>query len=125
MIHVRKTADEKDLVIQVRTKQRTCFGSASNAGGDVRPLGLSRHGARRPVGLADLTVRGSWKDPLLAGPTRRARTPGPQSAPAREAPRLSLAGPVVGARCQKPDPISNSAVKLLSADGTVSQDPGE
>ena len=25
----------------------------------------------------------------------------------------------------KPDPISNSAVKLLSADGTVSQDPGE
>ena len=25
----------------------------------------------------------------------------------------------------EPDPISNSAVKLLSADGTVSQDPGE
>ena len=25
----------------------------------------------------------------------------------------------------KPDPISNSAVKLLSANGTVSQDPGE
>ena len=25
----------------------------------------------------------------------------------------------------QPDPISNSAVKLLSADGTVSQDPGE
>ena len=38
---------------------------------------------------------------------------------------LSLAGPVIGARSQEPDPISNSAVKLLSADGTVSQDPGE
>ena len=25
----------------------------------------------------------------------------------------------------EPDPIPNSAVKLLSADGTVSQDPGE
>jgi ABC-type uncharacterized transport system YnjBCD ATPase subunit len=38
---------------------------------------------------------------------------------------LSLAGPVVGARRAEPDPISNSAVKRLSADGTVSQDPGE
>ncbi len=38
---------------------------------------------------------------------------------------LSFAGPVIGARSQEPDPISNSAVKLLSADGTVSQDPGE
>ena len=38
---------------------------------------------------------------------------------------LSLAGPVTGARRPKHDPISNSAVKRLSADGTVSQDPGE
>jgi hypothetical protein len=38
---------------------------------------------------------------------------------------LSFAGPVIWARSQEPDPISNSAVKLLSADGTVSQDPGE
>ena len=29
------------------------------------------------------------------------------------------------ARCQRPDPIPNSAVKHLSAHGTVSQDPGE
>ena len=33
---------------------------------------------------------------------------------------LILAGSVIGARCHKPDPISNSAVKRLSADGTVS-----
>jgi hypothetical protein len=32
---------------------------------------------------------------------------------------------VAGAKSIKPDPISNSAVKLFSADGTVSQDPGE
>jgi hypothetical protein len=38
---------------------------------------------------------------------------------------LSFAGPVAGAKSIKPDPISNSAVKLFSADGTVSQDPGE
>ena len=38
---------------------------------------------------------------------------------------LFLAGPVAGARRSEPDPISNSAVKRLSADGTVSQDTGE
>ena len=38
---------------------------------------------------------------------------------------LSFAGPVAGAKSIKPDPISNSAVKLFSADGTVSQVPGE
>ncbi len=44
----------------------------------------------------------------------------------RSAPlRLFFAGPVVRARRPKPDPIPNSAVKRLSANGTVSQDPGE
>ena len=38
---------------------------------------------------------------------------------------LRLAGLVARAVCPEPDPISNSAVKRLSADGTVSQDPGE
>ena len=32
------------------------LGLASNAGRDVRPLGFSRHAARRPVGLATLRV---------------------------------------------------------------------
>jgi len=36
-----------------------------------------------------------------------------------------LEGPVVMARGQAPDPIPNSAVKTLSADGTASQDAGE
>ena len=38
---------------------------------------------------------------------------------------LSFAGLVVVARSKEPDPIPNSAVKLLSADGTMSQDLGE
>ena len=38
---------------------------------------------------------------------------------------MFLAGLVAFARCRRPDPIPNSAVKRLSAHGTVSQDPGE
>ena len=38
---------------------------------------------------------------------------------------MALAGLVAIARGQTPDPIPNSAVKTLSADGTASQDAEE
>jgi hypothetical protein len=49
---------------------------------------------------------GRHDNPLLLRPIVLGRPGGPSEEP-------------------EPDPIPNSAVKLLSADGTVSQDPGE
>ncbi len=65
------------------------LGLASNAGRDVRPLGFSRHAARRPVGLATLrvgsraTLAKADRPPAIArrkakrtkGPRRRLRHP--------------------------------------------------
>ena len=47
----------------------------------------------------------------------------PSSAPAP--PKLIFAGLVAFGEAIRPDPIPNSAVKRLSANGTLSQDTGE
>ena len=49
----------------------------------------------------------------------------PRPRAARVGPQGGLAGLVATARGQTPDPIPNSAVKTLSADGTASQDAEE
>jgi hypothetical protein len=48
-----------------------------------------------------------------------------RNAPALRPERVRLVDLVVMARVPTPDPIPNSAVKALSADGTASQDVGE
>ena len=49
----------------------------------------------------------------------------PEAAPGPKSASVGLHGLVVIARGETPDPIPNSAVKTLSADGTASQGVGE
>ena len=62
--------------------QACVHAGASGAGEDVRPLGCSAHQRRRPVGLADLTVRRSQPGdgtPTMVGLGRLERPTSPLS----------------------------------------------
>ena len=52
--------------------RRRPFLLASSAGADIRPLGFSRHQARRPVALAALRAGSLTDQPDLARPTPKA-----------------------------------------------------
>ena len=103
-----------------RTKDHSCFTSDQRF---AHAPALHRAGAERAKGPQARTRAAPHgaKSQADGCPRRRLRLLVDQACCAS----LSFAGPVAGAKSIKPDPISNSAVKLFSADGTVSQDPGE
>jgi hypothetical protein len=97
-------------------------------------LSAGKNGASAPaaVGLAELRSGEPHAQTILQPAKAKAgiRTTRPSLAAQQMLPRATPAALVLRrsgdlSEAPEPDPISNSAVKRLSANGTVSQDPGE